>query len=216
MKIRHVPGVIAGALVLAACTQTVATKPAEPAAAPAQAKEAREIVGFVSPAATRQGGEVKDTVYSERQDDAVMKQKTFADGNVTIVGVVGQGKGSKWAGVGISPTLAAAGTTVDASAYRSISFKLASPTTARLRLRIVGPEEAIVNAGCYPIFEQNVTAALTEYTIPLASFASENWCGPKARSVGVTLAQLNAVEVIDITMAGKETRFTVGTVRLNP
>lgn len=216
MMIRHIPGLIAGALVVGACTQTVTTKPAETAVVPAVAKEAREIVSFVSPLATSQGGEVKDTVYAERQDDAVMKQKAFADGNVTIVGVVGQGKGSKWAGVGISPTLAAAGKTLDASAYKSISFKLASPTTAKLRLRIVGPEEAIVNAGCYPIFEQSVTAQLTEYTIPLTSFASENWCGPKSRSVTVTLAQLNAVEVIDTTMAGKETRFTVGPIRLNP
>jgi hypothetical protein len=208
-------------LAFTACAHASKPPAAEPAAAaPAQAAPATAeklvAVEFASAAATHSGGEVSDTRYSEKPDDAAITDRTFADGLVTFVGQVGMGKGSQWAGIGLGVTLQAGGKPIDARNYRSVTFKLASPTTSALRLRITGSEEAVRNAGCYPVYVQGVTKDATEYTIPLAKFAAESYCGAQARSVEKTLGALQGFEVVDVAMKGAPTRFSVGTITLNP
>jgi len=177
---------------------------------------AREIVSFASVNTTAQGGEVSEIIYSEIPDDADITAKVISQGVVMAVGHVGKGKGSKWGGIGLNIPIGVTNSKIDARGYRSITVKLASPTTGYLRLRLYGPEWDIISAGCYPIAVQAVTAKVTEYTIPFISFASENWCGAKSRSVMKTLSQLSAIEVVDNAIANKETRIVVGSMRLNP
>ncbi|MEN9489917.1 MAG: hypothetical protein RJA63_366 [Pseudomonadota bacterium] len=201
-----------GAVILASMSLATGVVMAADADAPA----AKQIIDFTGDAATAQGGVIGNVVYSQSPDDAALKSKTFADGALKVVGQVGFGKSSKWAGMGITTSIGPSGTQIDANSFKTISFKLAASEPVKLRVRIIGNEQAINDAGCYPIVMQAVTTELTEYTVPLASFASEGWCGGKARSVNKTLSGFTGFEVVNIDMTGKETSFTLGSVRLNP
>lgn len=212
-------------LAFTACA-TTEQKPVETAPAraePAQADAAKpagltklDIVEFASPAGTQAGGEVSDTKYSEKPDDVAITKKSFANGVVTYEGQVGFGKGSQWAGIGLFVNILPDAKPTDAKAYGSVTFRLASPTTGTLRLRIVGPDVKIKNAGCYPIYMQPVTKELTEYTVPIAKFVPESWCAAQARTADATIGALTGFEIADIALRKEPTTFSIGTITLNP
>jgi len=218
-------------LALTACAtaekKPVAAAPAK--AAPAKAEPAKvepakvEAVGgkyaaveFASAEATKLGGVAADTKYSEKADDAVITKKEFADGVVTYTGQVGFGKGSQWAGIGMSVNIQPEGKPMNAKAYKSVTFKLASATTGALRLRIIGSEEKIRTAGCYPIYMQPVTKDLTEYTINVGKFAPESWCAAQSRTADGTITELVGFEIVDIALKKAPTAFSIGSITLNP
>jgi hypothetical protein len=185
-------------------------------AAPAASGEKLAAVDFASTEATKLGGAVTDTKYSEKPDDATITKKSFADGVVTYEGQVGFGKGSQWAGIGMSVNIAPEAKPMNAKQYKSVTFKLASPTTGALRLRIIGNEEKIRTKGCYPIFMQPVTKDMTEFTIPVGKFAPESWCGADARTADGTIVELVGFEIVDIALRKQPTTFSVGSITLNP
>jgi len=187
---------------------------AEPAKADAAGKYA--AVEFASAEATKMGGLVGDTKYSEKPDDAAINKKEFADGVVTYSGQVGFGKGSQWAGIGMSVNIQPEGKPMNAKAYKSVTFKLASATTGALRLRIIGSEEKIRTAGCYPIYMQPVTKDLTEYTINVGKFAPESWCAAQSRTADGTITELVGFEIVDIALKKAPTAFSIGSITLNP
>jgi hypothetical protein len=194
-----------------------AAEPAKPAAEPAKPAEAAPAgalatVEFASAAATKAGGKLTDTKYSERPDDAAITDKKFENGVVTYVGQVGFGKGSNYAGIGFWAPIKADESPVDLTAAKSVVFHVASPTTRTLRLRIAGSEKEIRDAGCYPVFMQAVTAEVKEYTIPVSSFAAEGWCAGKARTIKQTLPQVIGFEIADIAIQKSPTSLSVGTI----
>lgn len=205
-------------MLFAACAhhKKATTAKAEPAQAPAKAEAPAATGGvsveFASSAATKAGAALEDTNYSEQPGDASITRKEFADGVVTYSGQVGLGKGSGWAGIGFWVPVAD-GKTIDGTKFKTVTLKLAS-TAPALRLRLAGGDEAARKGGCYPVFMQNVTDKLTEYTIPLDQFQAEGWCGPKAITVGNTMPTFYGFEIADIAVQKKPVTLSVGTITL--
>lgn len=214
---------LAALLILTACA-TAGTKPpaqgAEPAAAAAPAPEAAPTAGaltveFANVDSTKTHGEVVTTEYSEKPGDTVVANSSFADGVITYAGQVGNGKGSAWAGFGMSWTIHEDAKPVDGTAFRSITFRLAS-TASELRLRINGTDEATRRNGCYPVHTVKVSPQMKEYTIPLEKFVSEAWCGQKAVSIKDTLKGVVGNEVASVTISSKPITISVGSTTYNP
>jgi hypothetical protein len=204
-------------MLLAACVHTkkAETAKAEPAKAEQPAMGGAVVVEFASASATKAGAPIEDTKYSEKADDASIDKKEFAGGVVTYAGQVGLGKGSGWAGIGFWAPITADSKPIDATKFKSVTFKIAS-TAGQLRLRLAGGDQAARGGGCYPVFMQDVTPTVTEYTIPLAKFQAESWCGPKAISVADTLPNLWGYEIADISVAKKPITISVQSITLNP
>ncbi len=187
------------------------------AAAPAAAPSAGAVsVEFASPEATKAGGVVTETKYSERAGDVEITKKEFAGGVVTLTGQVGVGKGSSYFGIGINFPINADGKPIDGRAYKTVTFQVASTTARALRLRVSGADEKVRNSGCYPVYVQEVTKEVKAYTIPLSKFASESWCAANSKSVDSTLTELYGFEVADTTASKGPTVMSVGTITLNP
>ncbi len=200
---------IVAVLLLTVC----ATAEPKPAAAPAAGAASVE---FASPEATKAGAVVTETKYSEKPGDVEITKKEFAAGVVTITGQVGMGKGSSYYGIGLNFAINADGKPIDARAFKSVTFHVASTTARTLRLRISGSDEKVRNGGCYPVYVQDVTKDVKEYTIPVSKFASESWCAAQSKSVDSTLADLYGFEVADTTASKGPTQMMVGTITLNP
>jgi len=216
---------IVAALLLSSCATTQAP-PAE-AAAPAEVPAAEPSapppaalnpisVEFANAEVTRAGAKLTETKYSERADDVAINAKIFSEGVVTILGNVGLGKGSSYGGIGLNFSIATDGKPLDARGYRAVTFRLASPTPRKLRLRISGADRAKRDTGCYPVYTQAVGPEMKSYTIPLARFEAESWCGSKAEPVLATLANLWGFEVADISISRDPTAFSIGTITLEP
>jgi hypothetical protein len=222
---------LAGVLAFTACATTEPKPAAAPAeAAPAKAEPAKAEpapaapaadalapvqVEFISQSATASGGAIQDTAYSEKAEDVTITKREIADGLLTYTGQVGMGKGSSYAGIGLYVELFKGGKTLDATKYKSVTFRLAS-TAGNLRLRIAGSDQKIREGGCYPVVTQAVTPTPTDYTIPLSKFQAEGWCGSKAVSAAATLKELYGYEVADITIAKTPVTISVGNITLNP
>jgi hypothetical protein len=72
-----------------------------------------------------------------------------------------------------------------------------------------------LNMGCYPVFFlQGVTATLKEFTIPLARFEPEQWCGENGRRLGATITNVSGIEVVDIAQSNKPTEISVSKIEL--
>lgn len=216
---RHL-ALLALSLVTACATATTAAPSAAAAAgekaATSSTPAARPMmVEFASAEATKTGGAVADTSYSEKPGDAAITGKTFAGGVVTYAGQVGFHKGSTWAGIGLGWDIAPDQKPVDATAYKSITFRLAS-TAGMLRVRLVGADKETRSNGCYPIVMQQVSPELKEYTIPVSRFAAESWCGDKARGPKDVLPALAGFEVASPDMTAKPITISAGSVTLNP
>lgn len=167
---------------------------------------------------TAQGGLIYPVAYAERGNSEYRQDPSTATGGVlTVSGEFTPTKRSKWAGVGIlvdnSPTPGTPGTR-DLSAYTSVRVRLASDAVQTLRLRVVGSDEATQNAGCYPLFNQTVTASLAEYTIPLTSFRPPSYCGGNGRNVARTLPEVASFEIVDAPspVTARKVSFQVGTI----
>jgi hypothetical protein len=195
----------------AAAPATPAADAATPAAGAAPAG-ALATVEFASATATKSGAELTETKYSERPDDVALGDKKFENGVVTWSGQVGMGKGSTWAGIGLWAFIQGDRSPVDLGAAKAVTFRLASPTTRTLRVRIAGADEKIRNMGCYPVYSQAVTPELKEYTIPVSQFVAEGWCAGNARTIKQTLPQVVGFEVVDLSIQKAPTSFSVGTI----
>lgn len=174
------------------------------------------VVVFTGPKSTRAGVEVGETVYSERSEDAMINDRQFENGVVTYSGQVGFGKGSTFAGIGINVNMFPDAKPIDATRFKGVTFRLASPTTRSLRLRIVGNDPKVVQQGCYPTTLVRVSKDLKDYTFKFKDFDPETWCGSRGVSVAKTIPSLVGFEIADINIQGKPTSISVGTITLNP
>lgn len=211
---------------LAACASDapMADKAAAPAKTEAAAAAAAPAAGGIdpvrvfadfgkSPKTSNQGSGLTAITYSERKGDAQLESLSVVGDAVVYKGQIGNTKGSQWAGVGFNVSHSDASNTIDMSAYKSLRIKLASSTVTSLRVRIAANDSKINNIGCYPIFIQSVTPTMTEYTIPVARFAPEDFCGGNARSIKNTIDKVTLVEVVDINNTrNKPTEFSVGKI----
>jgi hypothetical protein len=86
----------------------------------------------------------------------------------------------------------------DLSTYTQIKVKVSSSNRSKLRLKVVGNEVAVRDAGCYPVATiEGVTPTLSEKTLELSSFASLGFCAANARTMAQTLSGVTRVEVED-------------------
>lgn len=195
-----------------AAVAPAAIVPAEPFAPPPPGALAIE---FATADTTREGGLVNQTTYSDRRDDVAVTGRTFANGVLTVSGQVGFGKGSQYGGMGPNWDIQPSAGPIDATRFKSVTFRLAS-TARKLRLRLVGSEREVREGGCYPIFVVDVSDQLRAYTIPLANFAPEGWCGKKARHVRETLPSLIGFEIVSTEVANRPITISVGSTTLVP
>jgi len=204
----------AAAATPATATVAAAAPPATPAAATSSGGPL--VVHFGGIKATRSGGEINDMTYSEKSEDAAITDRQFADGVVTWTGQVGFGKGSRWAGFGVTVNILPGAKAIDGTRFKTVTFRLASATTRSLRLRLLGADQSVTNAGCYPITLQRVSKDLKEYTFKVSEFESEAFCSGRGRSAAKTLPELIGFEIADINMQGKPSSFSIGSITLNP
>lgn len=215
---------IALALLLSSCatTQAPLPEPAAPAETPDAATAPPPVVlrpisvEFANAEVTKAGAKLTETKYSEKADDVAITAKIYSEGVVTILGNVGLGKGSSYGGIGLNFSITTDGKSLDGRGYKAVTFRLASPHPRRLRLRISGADRARRDAGCYPVYTLAVGPEMKGYTIPLAKFEAESWCGSKAEPVLATLGNLWGFEVADITISGDPSAFSIGPITLEP
>jgi hypothetical protein len=203
------------ATALAVLLSLAACAGAAPAPAGQPAEPSYTAVEFVAVDATQRGGRVFDTQYSEKPNDAQVLLKEYRNGVVAYTCMVGFSNGSAWAGVGLNVNMEASSAPMDARRYRSITLRLASQATRSLRIRLIGSNDRVRMGGCYPVYVQTVTDRLAEYTIPLAKFASEGWCGAQSQTVPSTLDGLVGFEIADTTIHNEPSKFSVGRILLN-
>lgn len=170
---------------------------------------------FTTASTTQQGGAINTTVYSEKPADASIGPLSANDGVITVTGEFNPLKASQWAGVGFNvefPDKASADGSRNLQEFSQVRVRLASSTAKTLRLRLVGTDAEVKNAGCYPVATQSVTPTLTEYTIPLRRFSAEAYCGGKGRSAAQTLPKVAAFEVVDAAqpVSTRAVNFQVG------
>ncbi len=211
--------IVVAALLLSSCSTTPAPPSARAVAdsgLPPPAALQPVPVEFVSAELTKAGAAINETRYSEHPDDVAIDAKIYAEGVITILGSVGVGKGSSYAGIGLNFAVTGEGKSLDARGYKAVTFKLSSPVKRDLRLRIWGDDLRKRETGCYPVYTQAVGPQMKAYTIPLSKFEAESWCGSKAEPVLATLGRLWGFEVADITVAREPTAFSIGSVVLEP
>jgi len=205
------------ALVVSACSG-MHTSP-EPASGAGSAQAGRTLVTPQFDGRTAEGGFVDGFQFAEKPGDVSLNPVTFAAGTAHASGVIEPRRGSTWGGIALTASLARAGHAVDVASAGAIGLSLASPNSATLRVRLVGRDTALRDNGCYPVALVQVTPQLKEYTLPIASFVSESYCGAGAPSGTATAAALTAVEVADATVVAGRRRavdFTVGVIRALP
>jgi hypothetical protein len=208
-------------LFVAACAtgerRPPAARPAAAAEVPAGAS--LPVVEFVSAELTKRGGAVIPFTYSERPGDVSVDRVEFSkpSGVVTVSGQVGFGKGSSYAGLGITIDMLPPGDgTVSVTPYRTVTFRLSSPNGATLRVKVRGGDEKVRLKGCYPAYLVTTTPEMKEYTIPFAKFLPETWCGGQGVSIAGTLPDLFGFEIADAGIRKAPTSFSVGAITVNP
>lgn len=187
--------------------------PPKPEASGANSFVAVEFAGVNR---ARSGGEIGDTRYSQNSDDAEITDRSFSDGVLTYAGQLGKGHGSSYGGIGFYVNVQPGGHAMDASKYKYLAIKLASPTTSRLRVRLQGPEQSVSSAGCYPTMMVSVSESMKTYRVKLEDFSPESYCGGRGRSAEDTIPNLVGFEIVDTAMQGKPTKFSVGSIVLVP
>ncbi len=202
------------ALALAACASTA---PAPQAGA--NADNARALATPLADGRTAEGGYIDGFAYSEKPGDATLGKIAVAGGVARATGEIEPRRGSTWGGIGLTTSVARGTKTVDVSSSHALVLALAANGTGTLRVRLVGANTATRDAGCYPIATVRVTPELRDYTLPVASFAPEAWCGANAPGGIATASALTAVEVADPAVTPGRKRlvdFTVGAIRVTP
>jgi hypothetical protein len=170
---------------------------------------------FATAEFTRQGGAINLTKYSEPAGDVSFQGKTVTDGVLTVKGKVGLGRGAAVAGLGPNWDLAPGAAPIDASKFKSVTFRLAASTRS-LRLRLVGNLPGTQKNGCYPIVVVEVSEQMKEYPIPLEKFEPEKWCGNKGRDARETLPALVGFEVVSTNVSQLPLTLSIGATTLNP
>ncbi|MBW8828421.1 MAG: hypothetical protein JF606_03110 [Burkholderiales bacterium] len=213
--------VLAAGCATAPAPSTVAA--AKPAAAPAPAQAAasadrsrRVFATMKTNSSTEQGAFIDGFAYSEKAGDASFGKVAVTSGVARVTGTIWPQKGSTWGGIGFTVGASSGGEPIDVSAFKTLTLELAASAPTSLRIRVVGDEKAIRDGGCYPIVLQPVTPELREYSISLAQFASESYCGANARTIAATSVAVSAVEVADAKVGGgkRDVDFQVGRITL--
>jgi hypothetical protein len=166
---------------------------------------------------TAEGGFIDAFSFSEKPGDVALAPVAFSAGTARAGGVIDPRHGSTWGGIALTASLSRGGRSVDASWAQALAVSLASPDAGTLRIRLVGPNTALRDSGCYPVAVVRVTPELKEYTLPIASFAPEPYCPPNAPAGVATTSALTAVEIADANVAPghrRQVAFTVGVIRV--
>jgi len=198
------------ALALAACG---GLRPAPDTAAP------RTLATPLADGRTAEGGVVDGFMFAERPGDVAIDPVVHASGTTRATGTIEPRHGSTWGGIALSTSLQRGGRALDAGSGRMLAITLASTGSSTLRVRLVGPNAALRDSGCYPVATVRVEPQLKEYTVPIASFAPESFCGANAPAGTAAAAALAAIEVADASVTPGRRRqvdFTVGTIRVLP
>lgn len=197
-------------LALAACG---GLRPALDAAVP------RTLATPLADGRTAEGGVVDGFMFAERPGDVAIDPVVHASGTARATGTIEPRHGSTWGGIALATSLQRGGRALDAGSGRLLAIALASTGSNTLRVRLVGPNAALRDSGCYPIATVRVEPQLKEYAVPIASFAPESFCGANAPAGPAAAAALVAVEVADASVTPGRRRqvdFTVGTIRVLP
>lgn len=166
-----------------------------------------------TPKASNQGAELRPISYSEKRGDAIVNSLEVSGQAAVLKGQIGNTKGSQYSGVAILVSHNESAQPINLAEYKSIQIALASPTVTSLRLRISSNDSKIMNMGCYPIYIQSVTPEMKEYTISIARFESESFCGSNARTIATTIDKVSFIEVADTAhQRNKPTEFSLGKI----
>lgn len=217
---------LAACALLGACAQFRFGSPAEPApkpmpvpAAPTASAQGeatdRVWATFRNTSRTAEGGSIGAFAFSEKTGDAVVSPPAMRGDVLTVTGQFFAKGGSQWGGVAVNVG-APKSIPVKAGDYKFLTIRLGSTTSSRLRVRLVGPDEAIQRMGCYPVVMQAVKPEVAEYRIALDRFAPESYCGAKGVAAKPTLESLTAVEVTEVAgpVGDRAASFGVGTIAL--
>lgn len=210
----HAPtaSLLCAALALSACA---GLRPA-PDAVPAPA---RTLATPLADGRTAEGGFVDGFMFAEKPGDVAIDPVTHSSGATRATGSIEPRHGSTWGGIALSTSLQRGGRALDAGSSRLLAISLASAGSGTLRVRLVGPNAALRDSGCYPVATVRVEPQLKEVVVPIASFAPESYCGANAPAGTAAAATLAAVEVADAVVTPGRRRqvdFTVGTIRVLP
>ncbi len=205
----------ATALALSACGGLRAPAGADAAASPA----ARTLATPLADGRTAEGGVVDGFMFAEKPGDVAIDPVSFSSGVARATGVIEPRHGSTWGGIALSTALQRGGRALDAGSARTLAISLASAGSGVLRVRLVGPNTALRDSGCYPVAMVRVDPELKEYAVPIASFTPESYCGANAPAGAAAAAALTAVEVADAAVTPGRRRqvdFKVGVIRALP
>jgi hypothetical protein len=215
---------------LGACAQSRTGSPAEPApklmvvplasqaatapVAPADPAD-RVWATFKNPSRTAEGGSIAGFSFSEKPGDAVVSPLSMQGEVLTVNGQFIAKGASQWGGVAVNIGAPKA-IPVKAGDYKFLTIRLSSATSTRLRVRVVGPDEATQKLGCYPMVMQSVKPEVIEYRIALDRFAPDGYCGAKGVAIKPTLQSVTAIEVTEVASPVRErpVSFGVGTIAL--
>lgn len=218
---------VAACALLGACAQFRADWFAEPAPKPMAVPNASAPAGVQTESADRpwatfkglsrtsEGGLITTFTFSEKQGDALLSPLAVHGDALTVTGQFFAKGASQWGGVGVSVGAPRA-VPVKAGDYKFLTIRLSSATSTRLRVRLVGPDEATQRLGCYPTALQTVKPEMADYRIALDRFAPEGYCGPKGIAVKPTLENLTGIEVAEVAapVRDRSVSFGVGAIAL--
>jgi hypothetical protein len=179
----------------------------------------RTLASRLADGGAAEGGVVDGITFSEKPGDVAIDPVAHSSGASRATGAIEPRHGSTWGGIALSTSLQRGGRALDAGSSRTLAISPASAGSGTLRVRLVGPDVALRDSGCYPVATVQVEPQLKEYAVPIAAFAPESYCGANAPAGPAAAARLSAVEVADASVTpGRRRRvdFTVGTIRVLP
>ncbi|MFC3834132.1 glycosyl hydrolase family 8 [Deinococcus rufus] len=203
-------------------------KPAPPVVTP---PPPTQTLTFASFAATPEGTTVQNAryfnyAYAEKAGDAAAQAVSKGTDAITTAYTLSVAGASTYGGVATvvegkpdndnnAATLSPA---TDLSGFTGMTIRLAATGTTKLQVKLVGPDQSVVDSGCYPVHVVDVTATQTTYTLPLTAdtFAPRSYCAANGKTLAQTLPGVVRVEVEDNALPGTGTKtasMTVGTVQ---
>jgi len=212
----------AACALLGACAQFPFSSPAEPppkppAVSPTPQADSgdRSWATFKTTSRTVEGGSIAGFAFSEKQGDAMASPLAVQGDVLTVTGQFFAKGASQWGGVAVNIG-APKSIPVKAGDYKFLTIRLSSANSPRLRVRVVGPDEAAQKTGCYPMVLQAVKPEMAEYRIPMERFAPEGYCGTKGIAIKPTLQSVTAIEVTDVAspVRDRPVSFGVGAIAL--
>ncbi len=166
-------------------------------AAPAPTSSALEFASFADASKSLQGGAIVKTEYNEKAGDAKVDGISVTNGVLTVDYRLSKQAGSTFAGAGVGVNALENGKTISLVGYNAMRLQVASSQAKSLRIRISSTDQAIINAGCYPVVFLDVSPDLKTYTIPLEKFAPLGYCGSNARTLAQVISNVLLVEIAD-------------------